>query len=209
MPRQSTEDIAHEQVTDHRIQRVPDDNTSAAAQKSKELTTIDNLPAGSREYGLAYAQMALHGDSFAQAQGLRFLQAAEDSFDGKTLDPELHTQLGFLEQTNGDKARAIREYQAALQDDPSNNIAAGNLAILRIQAGDTAEAVRLWESVFGRDPSQLAAGYDLAVTQCALGDAEASQKTLNRLLIFSPDNSRARQFSQAIATGDRHCGNAR
>jgi tetratricopeptide (TPR) repeat protein len=209
MPRQSTEDIAHEQVTDHRIQRVPDDNTSAAAQKSKELTTIDNLPAGSREYGLAYAQMALHGDSFAQAQGLRFLQAAEDSFDGKTLDPELHTQLGFLEQTNGDKARAIREYQAALEDDPSNNIAAGNLAILRIQAGDTAEAVRLWESVFGRDPSQLAAGYDLAVTQCALGDAEASQKTLNRLLIFSPDNSRARQFSQAIATGDRHCGNAR
>jgi predicted Zn-dependent protease len=75
--------------------------------------------------------------------------------------------------------------------------------------GRPSEAVRLWESVFGRDPSQLAAGYDLAVTQCALGDAEASQKTLNRLLIFSPDNSRARQFSQAIATGDRHCGNAR
>jgi predicted CXXCH cytochrome family protein len=209
MPRQSTNDIAHEQVTDHRIQRVADVAVEGSASKSKELTTVGNLPATSREYGLAYAQMALHGDHFAQAQGLRFLQAAEDSSDGKTIDPELHTQLGFLEQTNGEKTQAEREYRAALKDDPLNSTAAGNLAILRVQAGDAPDAVRLWESVFSHDPAQLAAGYDLAVTQCVLGDANASQQTLSRLLIFSPDNSRARQLSLAIASGAEPCRHAR
>jgi len=174
--------------------------------KSHELTTVGNLPAEPRAYGLAYAQMALHGDRFAIEQGLKFLREAEASPNETTTDPDLHTQLGFLEQTNGEKADAVREYQAALKDDPLNSAAAGNLAILQAQAGDTTNAVHLWESVFTHDPAQLAAGYDLAVTQCVLGDTVGAQQTLNRLLIFSPDNSSARQLSLAIATGTHHCG---
>jgi predicted CXXCH cytochrome family protein len=207
MPRQSTEDIAHEQVTDHRIQRVVGVTVEGAPSKSQELTTVGNLPATPREYGLAYAQMALQGNHGAQAQGSKLLQTAEDSSAEKTIDPELHTQLGYLEQTGGDKARAEREYQAALKDDSLNSAAAGNLAILRIQGGDAAEAERLWNSVFSHDPAQLAAGYDLAMTQCALGDTAAAQQTLIRLLLFSPDNGRARQLALAIASGAEHCGN--
>jgi predicted CXXCH cytochrome family protein len=206
MPRQATEDIAHEQVTDHRIQRVPGVTIEKDTLKSHELTTVGNLPAEPRAYGLAYAQMALHGDRFAIEQGLKFLREAEASPNETTTDPDLHTQLGFLEQTNGEKADAVREYQAALKDDPLNSAAAGNLAILQAQAGDTTNAVHLWESVFTHDPAQLAAGYDLAVTQCVLGDTVGAQQTLNRLLIFSPDNSSARRLSLAIATGTHHCG---
>jgi predicted CXXCH cytochrome family protein len=206
MPRQSTEDIAHEQVTDHRIQRVPDLTIQGTAATSQELTTIDHLPATSREYGLAYAQLAQHGDRFAQSEALRFLQTAEASASGKSNDPELHTQLGFLQQISGNKAQAEREYATALHDDPLNGTAAGDLAILKIQSGDTADAVRLWQSVFGHDPAQLAAGYDLAVTQCALGNSAAALQTMDRLLRFSPDNGHARQFAFAIRRGSEHCG---
>jgi tetratricopeptide (TPR) repeat protein len=208
MPRQATDDIAHEQVTDHHIQRIPGVAIENDTLKSHELTTVGNLPGESRAYGLAYAQMALHGDHFAMEQGLKFLREAEVSNE-KTADPDLHTQLGFLEQTNGEKADAVREYQAALKDDPLNSAAAGNLAILQAQAGDTTDAVHLWESVVTHDPAQLAAGYDLAVTQCVQGDAVGAQQTLNRLLIFSPDNGPARQLSLAIASGTHRCGGTR
>lgn len=206
MPRLSTEDIAHEQLTDHRILRLPGLASSKAATISNELTTINNEPASAREYGLAYAQLAEHGDAFAQSEALRFLKAAETSIGGSASDPELHTQLGFLYQTKGDKAQAEHEYTTTLREDPPNNTAAGDLAILKVQSGDTASALRLWQSVFGRDPAQLAAGYDLAVTQCALGDVSAAQQTLHRMLIFSPDNGHAHQFSAAIADGSARCG---
>lgn len=209
MPQQSTADIAHEQATDHRIPRVPDLTVKDAAAISKELTTINNQPATPREFGLAYAQIAQHGDQFAHSEALRFLKAAETSIDNGSPDSELHTQLGFLEQTSGDKIQAVREYEEALRDDPPNSTAAGDLAVLKIQSGDTVGAVRLWQSVFSHDPSQLAAGYDLAVTQCSLGDAVASHQTLTRLLQFSPDNLRVRQFLSAITDGSARCGSNR
>ena len=206
MPRQPTADIAHEQVTDHRIQRLPDLMLKDTAGISKVLTAIGDQSASGREYGLAYAQLAQHGDHFASSEALRFLKAAEVSMDDKTSDPELHTQLGFLEQISGNKTQAESEYEEALRDDPLNSAAAGNLAILKIQSEDTADAMRLLQSVFSHDPSQLAAGYDLAVTQCALGNTVTAQQTLSRLLRFSPDDGRARQFAAAIAVGSAHCG---
>lgn len=209
MPRQSTEDIAHEQVTDHRIQRVAAAEAGNVAARSDELTAIGNQSATPREYGLAYAQMALHGDKFARAQALKFLREAESSVDGKTPDPELHTQLGFLEQVRGNRAQAEQEYQAALRDNSLDSTAAGNLAVLRLQVGDTTDAVRLWQSAFNHDPTQLAAGYDLALTQCSLGKSAEALQTLKRLLLFSPDNTRARQLSVGIAGGSAACGGAR
>ncbi|HEX3435752.1 MAG TPA: tetratricopeptide repeat protein [Pseudacidobacterium sp.] len=208
MPRQSTEDIAHEQATDHRIQRVSANTLESSAQKSSELTAIGNSAATPREYGLAYAQMALHGDKFALEQALGLLQAAESSAGNSMPDPQLHTQVGFLEQIKGEKAKAEQEYQMALKDDSLNSIAAGNLAILRAQEGDTAGAIHLLESVFLHDPVQVTADYDLAAMQCALGNTADAEQTLRRLLLFSPDNSQAREFALAITSGEKRCGSA-
>jgi hypothetical protein len=206
MPRQATEDIAHEQVTDHRIQRVTGLVMKGNEPPSKEIAAVDNLPATAREYGLAYAQMALHGDSFATQQATRYLKEAEQSDATQASDAELHTQLGFLAQRTGDNTLAVKEYEAALKADPYKSVAAGDLAILRAQAGDLADAVSLWQSAFREDPVQLAAGYDIAVVECGQGNVDAAIEALNRILLFSPDDTKAHAFLLAIKSGAQHCG---
>jgi len=206
MPRQSTADIAHEQVTDHRIQRPAGLSVQSAQAPSKEITTVDNLPATAREYGLAYAQIALHGDPFAIQQAMRYLREAEHSDAAQASDAELHTQLGFLAQRTGDNKLAISEYESALKADPYKSAAAGDLAVLRAQAGDLTDAISLWQSAFKEDPEQLAAGYDLAVVECAQGNAAAAVQALNRVLLFSPDDTRAHAFLLAIKGGTQQCG---
>jgi len=143
MPQLKTEDIAHEQLTDHRIQRVASGAPASATSASNELATINHLPATAREYGLAYAQIALHGEAFATTEALRNLKEAERTDAGQISDAELHTQLGFLAQKSGDKKLAEEEYQAALKADPLKSTAAGNLAVLRAQAGDAQGAITL------------------------------------------------------------------
>jgi predicted CXXCH cytochrome family protein len=204
MPRQTTEDIAHEQVTDHRIQRRPG-LAFESAIKSDELATIGGVEADDRDFGLAYAQMAERGNHYAGVRALRLLHAAEMSNTLQESDTELHTQLGFLEQLNGDKKQATEEYTTALKENPLNGTAAGDLALLQAQSGDFLSASRLWGQVFENDPAQLAAGMNLAVAQCTLGDAAAATRTLQRLLVFSPDNAQARQFIAAMANGSHRC----
>jgi hypothetical protein len=206
MPRRATEDIAHEQVTDHRIQRVAEPTPMGTETLSREIATVGNLPATAREYGLAYAQIAVHDDAFATEQALRYLKEAEHSDAGQASDAELHTQLGFLAQKTGDRKLAEEEYEAALKADPFKSAAAGNLAILRVQTNDLTDAITLWQSAFHNNPAQLAAGQDLAIVECSLGNTTAATEALNRVLLFSPDDTKARNLAAAIMDGTAHCG---
>ena len=205
MPRQTTADIAHEQVTDHRIQRVGNPVLKTSNPLPNKLATVGDLPATVREYGLAYAQIAQYGDAFATEQALRCLKEAESSDATQASDAELHTQIGFLAQKTGDRKLAEEEYKAALKADPLKSTAAGNLAVMLAQNGDLAGAVALWQSAFDHDPEQLAAGYDLAVVECALGNPAVANQTLSRLLLFSPDNENARKLHTAIGNGTLAC----
>jgi hypothetical protein len=203
MPRSSSEDIAHEQVTDHRIQLPVDRNRAPAT--GAELELVDGQQVTDRERGLAYAQMAQRGDRASAERALDLLRKAEAAQSPAISDPELHTELGFLEEQSGDIASADREYRAALAADPNAAAARGDLAVLFARTGDYATAVRLWQHVFDQDPSQSAAGYDLAVGECRLGLKEDAQTTLKILLRFSPDDQRARTLASAIAGGAEHC----
>jgi tetratricopeptide (TPR) repeat protein len=118
----------------------------------------------------------------------------------------MHMQLGFLEQLNGDKKQAAEEYEIALKANPLSATAAGDLALLKAEAGDFVSASRLWQTVVENDPAQLAAGMNLAVAQCRLGDTAAAEHTLQRLLLFSPDHTQARDFAMALESGSQHCG---
>lgn len=203
MPRQATEDIAHEQVTDHRIRIGASE--AASSHESPMLATVNHEPATAREYGLAYAQIAVDGDAFATAQALSYLKEAERSEMAQASDAELHTQLGFLEQRTGNKKVAEEEYRIALKADPLKSTAAGNLAVLLAQAGNLTDAVALWQSAFEHDPEQLAAGYDLAVVECILGNSAAATQTLDRVLLFSPDSENARRLKAAIVHQPAQC----
>ncbi len=204
MPREETEDIAHEQVTDHRIQIISKPFVSPLA--GEELVPIGGVRPSARDEGVAWAQLALRGDRAAGEHAIRLLLQAETSDPGQTSDTELHTELGFLEQVSGDREKAKTEYRQALQADPLNGTAAGDLAVLDAQAGDFAAALPLWQAAFAHDPGASAAGIDLAVAQCRLGQPAAAAQTLQRVLLFSPDNDAARRLSLALAAGTQHCG---
>jgi Flp pilus assembly protein TadD len=170
------------------------------------LTPIGEEKAGDRELGLAYAQMAQRGDRQSGETALVLLRKAEVLEAATTKDAELHTELGFLEQESGDIHTADREYRAALAADPEDGTARGDMAVLFAGTDDYATAVRLWQRVFEADPAQTAAGYNLALGQCRLGRRDDAEATLKRLLLFAPDNQRARALAVALAGGAQHCG---
>lgn len=204
MARPPSNDIAHEQVTDHWIRkRVNEERLPAAT--TGNLVVVGGFPADDRDLGLAYAQMAARGDREAAKRAMELLASAEKLSAGAPRDHELHAQLGFLNQLAGDTKTAAEEYAKGLHADPNDSLAAGNLALIEAQQHRVAEAERLWNSVFSRDPVQLGAGLNLAVVQCGGGQREAALATLNRLLAFAPDNARAHAMEQAIRDGRQSC----
>jgi predicted CXXCH cytochrome family protein len=205
MARPPSNDIAHEQVTDHWIKRRVNKERLPLATTG-ELKAVGGFAAGQRDLGLAYAQMAARGNRDAAARAIGLLHNAENQ-PGEQSDHEIHTQLGFLEQEAGKTQEAADEYQLALSADAFDSLAAGNLALIQAQQHHYVEAVRLWSSVFSHDPMQLAAGQNLAVVECGMGQRDAALATLDRLLLFAPDNRRTRSMAAEIRSGNRSCGN--
>ncbi len=202
MPRSAATDVAHQQVTDHRIQ-LPG-QSRPARPTSDVLVSVGSETVSDRETGLAYAQLDRGGDRRSKELARILLHKAASEASGD--DPELHTALGLLDQQGGDIEGADREYRAALAADPFETTARGNLATLFAATGDYVTAVRLWQRVVDEDPSQTSAAYDLAVGECHLGQKEDAAGTLRLLLSYAPDDQRARAFSMAIANGAQHCG---
>jgi len=222
MPRATSSDIAHEQVTDHRIPRVAGvDPGKRRAPRNRELVPISawrdgsalegsgardfaSAGAGARDLGLAYAMEAAKGDRSALQPATDLLKAAEQAA-GNERDPELHAQLGFLEQLTDQSEAAEREYGLALRADAHDSFAAGNLALLLVKGRRYDQAVALWDRAFQDDPVQIKAGMNLATVQCGLGKREAALGTLDRVLEFSPDERQALRMSQEIRAGVKAC----
>jgi tetratricopeptide (TPR) repeat protein len=204
MARPPSNDIAHEQVTDHWIKKRIANNLLPTAT-SGELETVGGFPAGDRDLGLAYAQMVERGDQKAGLRAMELLHQAERTESGAHGDHELHSQLGFLEQLNGRPDQAAAEYRLALQADQYDSLAGGDLALIEAQQRHVSEAVELWRSVIEHDPSQAGAGMNLAIVECAEGNRSAALETLERLLGFAPDNTKARVFADRIRSGNEQC----
>jgi len=205
MARPPSNDIAHEQVTDHWIKkRVSQERLPLAT--SGELVTVGGMTASDRDLGLAYAQMAVRGDQAAGERAMALLRRAEVHNAGDREDSELHAQLGFLEQVDGHLDEAAKEYKLALEANADDALAAGDLGLIDAQRNNSREAIRLWEEVFAHDPTQSKAGMNLAVMECAQGEGEAALETLERMLVYSPDDQQARSFVAQIRTGKQGCG---
>lgn len=204
MPREASKDVAHEQLTDHRIQRRPTERMPEPSPRLDELTAVGGVATNDRDLGLAYAALAERGNQEAGRKAMLLLERAERN--SSQPDPDLHTALGFLQQISGNAQGAVSEYRAALRADPLDSVAAGNLALLEARMGRAQDAIPLWKSVSQNDPAQIAASLNLAIVQCAIGQPEAATQALTRLLEFSPDDHKARQMLNAMANGTQHCG---
>jgi predicted CXXCH cytochrome family protein len=204
MARPPTNDIAHEQVTDHRIMKSIR-NSHPASATAGELEAVGGMPVGDRDLGIAYAQMAEHGDQAAGTRAMELLRSAEQTGNGARMDHELHAQLGFLEQLSGQNEKAAAEYILVLQADPYNSLAAGDLAIIEISQLHYTEATKLFREVFDWDPALPSAGMNLAAVECARENGTQALETLDRLLEFSPDDRMAKAFEDAIHSGKKTC----
>ena len=206
MARPASSDIAHEQVTDHQIVKFVFPGRAPSATTGP-LMPVGGFVAADRDLGLAYAQMAARGGLVAGNKALALLKNAEMQSAGAPNDHELHAQLGFLEQVDGKANDAAREYRDALDADPFDELAAGNLALIEAQRHRYAEAVSLWMSVFEHDPAQSTAGLNLAIVECGNGQRERALDSLDRLLSFAPDDGKARSMQAAIRSGAQKCVN--
>ncbi len=210
MPRARADDIAHEQVTDHSIPRIPVAASPKSSTSSGPLVPVGAEPgvAGpstDRDLGLAYAFAASRGDRQSGELAITLLSHAEGR-PGAAEDAPMHEQLGFLRQLAGDKDAAAQEYGLALAADPHDSVAAGDLALLKAGDHQYEAAVALWDRAFAEDPVQWKAGMNLAIVQCGLGQKEAALGTLQRILAFSPDDRQARELIRGIRSGTHSCG---
>ena len=192
MPTRATTDISHEQLTDHDIERHPHESTKRGSNRMLELVPVGSVNSGDRELGLAYAQMAEHGDQASGERALALLKQAER--EGAT-DAAVHVCLGFLEQISGAPDAAQREYKAALAENAFESTALANLAVIDAAKGDAAEAVKLFERAVAADPGETAAGLDLALLQCKFGEKAKALQTIERAERFNPDNAALHEFS--------------
>ncbi len=204
MPTRDTADISHNQSTDHNIQRRPSTAPLrlASFEDTLELVPVGKATVTDRDLGLAYAQLAERGDRSAGEKALRLLSRAEAA--GQQ-DTPVHVQLGFLNQRSGNTAKARAEYEAALQDDPFEPTALGNLAVLEAGSGHTAAAVSLLQRVVTADPTQIAAGLNLAFIECRLGDKPKALGTLLMLERTAPDDAGLRAFLDSGNFAGQRC----
>ncbi len=205
MPTRATADISHEQLTDHNIQRVPQQGERPRRMgltQAEDLRPVGAASVGDRELGLAYAQMAEKGDREAGMRALRLLGRAEEN---GAADAPIHTQLGYLAQVSGQRDRAAAEYKRALEVNPFEPSALANLAVLDAASGRVTEAVPLLRRVFEADPGQIAAGLNLAFIECRTGDKAAAAETLHQLERFSPDDRQVYAFLTRGVYGGQRC----
>jgi len=202
MPTRATTDISHEQLTDHDIERHPHESTKRGSNRMVELVSVASVNSGDRELGLAYAQIAEHGDQASGERALALLKQAER--EGAT-DAALHVRLGFLEQISGTPDPAQREYRAALAENAFESTALANLAVIDAAKGDAAEAVDLLERAAATDPSQTAAGLDLAFLQCRIGEKAQAMQTIELAEPFNPDNAALHEFLHTGRYGGQVC----
>jgi hypothetical protein len=203
MSRAASSDIAHEQITDHLIKKrmTPRLETTPAGG---ELEAVGSSPRD-RDFGLAYAQMAERGDQEAGQRAIKLLTRDEEEAKGAVKDPELHSQLGFLEQVSGHSDKAEAEYEQALQANPFDSVALGDLALIKAKQHQYAKAEQLWKTAFDDDPVQTGAGLNLAIVACEIGNRAEALRTLERLLVFAPDNGQAHKLAMEIRSGKVSC----
>jgi len=206
MPRRRSVDLpnAHTQVTDHRIlRRAEKPPAGARAPGPRRLVPFGTAQAESRELGLAYAEVALHGDVDASQEALRLLPQALTRYPR---DAEVLTRLGFLYHQLERNERAAEMYERALQaDSQAAESAATNLGVIYAGRGDVGKALALWQGVFRENPGLSEVGVNLAVGLCQAGDTAKARETLVEALRYQPDLGRARAMLRELESAPDRC----
>jgi Tfp pilus assembly protein PilF len=211
MPATPSRDVAHTQVTDHRIPRVPNVSAqwlqgavaSGGAPRLVPFPDSREAEDDIRDLALAYESLADTGVERVRPLAERMLRrsAADSSKDAATL-----AALAYDEQIRGDISGARSLYERALAADPDSIDAATNLGVIDAESGKVPDAINLLKAAFERAPGRSAVGIDLARVYCLAGKLEEARASVDRVLEFNPDMSAAKKFREDLNATGASCG---
>jgi len=199
MPSSLSLDVAHTEVTDHRIPRKP----SSAAPALQGLNAPGTLPRlvsfpdahkteeDVRDLALAWESLVEGGMTMAAPEMERLLRTAIEKSPN---DPALLSALGYFAQNKGEIDRARAFYEQALAIDPTRIDAATNLGVLEANRGQLRDAVKLWADAFERAPGQSRIGMNIARVYCDAGQPAKAREYVARVLEFNPDLAAAKNM---------------
>jgi tetratricopeptide (TPR) repeat protein len=212
MPANPSSDVAHTEVTDHRIQRRPNTGAvmeDALAQPSSTLPRLVPFPDSpeaerdDRDMALAWASMTANGDAAVLKQAEQLLRKAVQE---SPKDAALLSSLGYVEQRRGAINDARELYQRALAQDPNLLDAATNLGVIEADNGHLGEAVKLWEGAFQRAPGRSSIGMNLARAFCGTEQLDRARDVTMRVLQFNPDLDSAKKLLNGLNGTPPKCG---
>ncbi|MGH9502585.1 MAG: multiheme c-type cytochrome [Terriglobales bacterium] len=197
MPASASTDVAHTQVTDHRILRHPAPREDANPSPTALLPFPDTAEAEHdlRDLALAWQALAEDGIATAEQHADTLLRSAATKFPD---DPEILSALAYIEQKQGSIKPARDLYRRALAADPNLIDAADNLGVIEAESGHVREAIALWQGAFKRAPGRSSIGMNLARSFCAVGRFDDARSYTLRVLEFNPDMGAAKNFFRSL-----------
>lgn len=208
MPASPSTDVAHTEVTDHRIPRHPKPSpnmpTSVETEFSAQLVPFPSSePSDARDRALAWQRLSERGVPTAVSEAEPLLQKAlkEDPND-----PDVLGALAYIKQEHGDLRPARDLYQRALQRDPDAIDTRINLGVLEAKTGHLADAVKLWQAVFEKAPYRSKVGLNLAYAFCESHQSEQARDYTLRVLEFDPDQPGAKALLKNLSSTPPKCG---
>ena len=209
MPASASADVAHTQVTDHRIPRHA--QVGAQLLQDADPTSSPRLvpfPGGERpdlrDLALAWTSLLESGMTDAEPEARNQLaKALKQSPD----DPSILSALGYIEQKQGNAEQARRLYQQSLAIDPDSVDAETNLGVIEGSAGDLQGALKLWLAAFEKAPDRSGIGLNIARAYCAENKILEARVSVLRVLQFNPDLGSAREMLRRLSETPASCGN--
>ncbi|HZR65630.1 MAG TPA: tetratricopeptide repeat protein [Terriglobales bacterium] len=207
MPASSSKDVAHTEVTDHRIPRIASIFAALVPAEGREERRLVPFPESQeaendlRDFALAWESLANEGIEAARAKALELLRRSTVQFPD---DAETISALAYEEQLQGNISDAQKLYQGALARDPNLIDVMTNLGVIKAQAGDFPDAIKLLQGAFSRAPGRSSVGMDLARVLCTAGKREEALMSVKRVLEFNPDLDVARRYF-GVVEGETSC----
>jgi predicted CXXCH cytochrome family protein len=210
MPASASSDVAHTEVTDHRILRRPQIE-AGLLQDARNKSSLPNLipfppsttETNPRDLALAWESLVESGLTAAEPQARNLLsRALKQSPD----DAALLSALGYIEQKHGATEDARALYQKALAIDPYMVDAATNLGVIEGRVGDLENAISLWQKAFELAPGRSSIGLNLARAYCDEGRVGEARKYTLRVLEFNPDQATAKNLLKSLNQVPAKCG---
>lgn len=206
MPALPSKNIAHTEVTDHRIPVRPleakqETATTPVAPKLVPFPYSAEADGDLRDKALAWETLAQSGIRGAEAEAERMLKTVAPG----SSDPAVLSALGYIAQKHGDVEEARTLYRKALALSPGLIEAENNLGTLEARSGNMREAATLWEDAFQRAPGRSSIGMNLAYEFCAAGKFDTARRFTLRVLQFNPDLGAAKRLLNGLNSDPAKC----